>query len=689
MLKEKQRVALSLLDDIVRLTLGESIGFMKQAGAKQMQDFILNQEKEVFDSILAGFADSIKTTDKQLAARVAKLTVPGNFTVAKTGKRILKSSAQKDFLKWSEKIWGKDISRKINQKINRTIEKAYRASKQFAASSGNLPNIWTAKDTRALNLLDKGFTGWLSSDYIRVSDPRIKNILKTQFGKAVDTETIARKLEEKLGNTYKDYKSWNQLASYQVNLARNAGQIYTYQQSGITEIQYTAIIDKRTTPFCQDMDGRVVFVEDVTTHTDKLLSFDNPDAIREFKPFAFSEQIGNTKKYRHFAGGHQIKFPKTNDPKLNSKTFDKAGVILPPFHNLCRTTTIISSRIVSDFVSPVAAVPVGVKTPAMAPRPPLLAVPKGKPPSVARAVEMKPEKLFFEQIQTAGEMELPVVKGVMELLKKKAPDKFFHNLNSLNFFNEKNAGLLFKKWTGDKMSKSTGGFYSKLKRGMVVRNDMIPGLVMDTPLTRLRLAEEVAFHELGHHVEYNLLLHPSYVKKGAPILSRWLDYSRAIKPIDRITSYAGINEKEHFAEAFTHYFRGGSSKAILKEREPGAFKIMNELSEAFSKSLAVMLNGLLGEFNFLKRVKLSKEEKELERISIEGVEFLWGEIIQEKKDKIAFEIVTFLYPGNKYFSEAVFWHFLRKGYDKNVAAKMEKKAKKILSNVTIRMLSII
>ena len=140
---------------------------------------------------------------------------------------------------------------------------------------------------------------------------------------------MARMLEDKLSGIYHDYRSWTQLASYNVNLARNVGQVRTYQQGGITEIQYSAVIDNRTTLFCLDMDGRVVYVDDVVTHTDKLLAITDPDQLVDFKPF-----VSTDKKGVHYSGGKQLRLPAKNEPKLNGKVLDKGGAMLPPFHFL-------------------------------------------------------------------------------------------------------------------------------------------------------------------------------------------------------------------------------------------------------------------------------------------------------------------------------------------------------------------
>lgn len=328
--------ALGLVDDILLLTLGgSSVGLMKQPTAREFQNFIIGKEDEVFARILAGYADAISETDANLSRLVGDLVTPENITT-RAGIKTLKKSAQNDFLKVSKTVWGKKFSQEILDDINDTVRVTYEASKDFAATrvSPALVNPFTTIDERSLLAVDGQFETWMSTNYERVKDPRIRKILAQGFKETLDTESIARMLEDKLGNTYKDYKSWNQLASYQVNLARNVGQVRTYQQAEITVIEYAAVIDARTTPFCLDIDGKVVYVENVANHVDTLLALETPDDIIAFKPFTRSEEISSG-KYQHYVGDEKFSFPRGNDAGRNSAALEKSGAILSPFHNLC------------------------------------------------------------------------------------------------------------------------------------------------------------------------------------------------------------------------------------------------------------------------------------------------------------------------------------------------------------------
>lgn len=331
---ENHRAA-NLVEDILLIALGEQAGIYKQRTQKQLGKFLDLQSGRIFRQLQRAYADSIAKTDKELGRQVAELIAPENLTKRK-GSIFIKQSAQKDFLKWSEAVWGKKVSRKILSDIGDVTERTYKAGKSFTSRAAKVPTTFETVDRQALKALDAQFSGWISTDYGRVRTPVVSKIVAQGFKESIRTESIAIRLEEQLGNTYADYRSWNQLASYQVNMARNIGQVFTYQEAGITIVEYAPVMDARTTLFCQELDGKVVTVESLSTHTDQLLSITDPEQLIDFKPFvntAASDKL--PRRQFELSNGRRLTIPRGNDAVRNSAALSRAGVLLSPFHHLC------------------------------------------------------------------------------------------------------------------------------------------------------------------------------------------------------------------------------------------------------------------------------------------------------------------------------------------------------------------
>lgn len=325
--------ALRLVDDILLLTIGEQAGFVKDINSKQMHNIVVANEEKLFAIILAEFAPAIKTTDKKLKKWVSDLVSPENLR--RSGNQIVISSAAKrDFLAMSEKVWGKKISSDTLKAVDKVVKTVYSSAKEFATTqSGIKVPTWTLPDIRAAKALDRQFTTFLSTNYKRVTDPRIREVVSNGFKMTLDSESIARQLEDSLSGTYNDYKSWNQLASYETNFSRNVGQLFTYRDMQVAYCEYVAIIDERTTEFCLDIDGQIISVDVASNHADEVLDINDPDDIMSSKPFVHSVGGG-----RYSNGTDEFSLPSDKGTDVTS-ILEQYGVEFPPFHYLCRTTT--------------------------------------------------------------------------------------------------------------------------------------------------------------------------------------------------------------------------------------------------------------------------------------------------------------------------------------------------------------
>ena len=98
------------------------------------------------------------------------------------------------------------------------------------------------------------------------------------------------------------------------------------EEAGITQYQFTAIIDNRTSQICSSMHGRTFSVEWGRQHMSDFLESEDVDVLKEKMP------------WRKDLSEFKLK-PRqgVNDPKV-SQALAEAGLSIPPLHgSLCRS----------------------------------------------------------------------------------------------------------------------------------------------------------------------------------------------------------------------------------------------------------------------------------------------------------------------------------------------------------------
>lgn len=139
--------------------------------------------------------------------------------------------------------------------------------------------------------------------------------------------------------TFKPPPGWKGSAStYLTGLASNAatvgrayGSTRAFEQVGITRIEIVNPDDERTCPRCRLMDGKVFLVPDAAAQVASSIAARSPEAVKSVHPWRSVKWFrDNVPRAGHISDEH-------------SSTLVKAGVILPPFHYLCRCVPDVSA----------------------------------------------------------------------------------------------------------------------------------------------------------------------------------------------------------------------------------------------------------------------------------------------------------------------------------------------------------
>lgn len=117
------------------------------------------------------------------------------------------------------------------------------------------------------------------------------------------------------------------LSATNVTLARNFANITHSDEAGVTRLQFSAIIDNRTSQICSQMNGRIFTIEQAKAFRDKYLEVDNVAQVKSFATWRkdLSAIPGNSK-----------------GTDISSADLVKAGVSVPPLHFRCRSELILA-----------------------------------------------------------------------------------------------------------------------------------------------------------------------------------------------------------------------------------------------------------------------------------------------------------------------------------------------------------
>lgn len=184
---------------------------------------------------------------------------------------------------------------------------------------------FNAKDLRALDVLVKGFLEYLKKYHGKQVGAEIWAKMNDYFKHGMTNWELSKQLEDELKALManRNEKYFRTLADTLTSKAGEYGRISGYEESQIQYMQIVAMLDDRTTSICRRMHGRIIPVKAAAKQRDQVL------AAMEDGDYELANDLH--------------RFVKTkNMDKLSGSTSGilASGVILPPYHFGCRTTTV-------------------------------------------------------------------------------------------------------------------------------------------------------------------------------------------------------------------------------------------------------------------------------------------------------------------------------------------------------------
>jgi hypothetical protein len=142
---------------------------------------------------------------------------------------------------------------------------------------------------------------------------------------------------------------WEVVASAFVGQGRSFAQVSSYAEAGVQRYRIEAVLDERTTHVCRFLHGKTFAVADALRKFEQAERLEQPEEIKRLMPWV-RERVEGDRLTLH-GGGVSIAdvtrsaLGSRDDagefrPRVSDDRLGDLGLGFPPFHGLCRSTTL-------------------------------------------------------------------------------------------------------------------------------------------------------------------------------------------------------------------------------------------------------------------------------------------------------------------------------------------------------------
>lgn len=159
----------------------------------------------------------------------------------------------------------------------------------------------------------------------------IQGLGRVEAGKRV-AEAVGKNLRKVTvpgGFNGSDAKYFEGLAANTATNGRVRGQVRSFVDIGVTRLEIVNPMDKRTSPICAFMNGRIFTIPEAASQIERSSGATTPEQVKESHPWLSKPKAAGIAK------------------KGGDRALARAGLSLPPYHFRCRSTVDISSDSVS------------------------------------------------------------------------------------------------------------------------------------------------------------------------------------------------------------------------------------------------------------------------------------------------------------------------------------------------------
>lgn len=217
---------------------------------------------------------------------------------------------------------------------------------------------FNALDKRIVRHLTSSQANFVRDEYGRRHEAfgeRARQIVADGLEAGLGREDIARDLERAARDVIAGRGSfyWEVVAGSFVSRGRSFAQLSSYAEAGIDRYIIEAVLDERTTEICRFLDGKTFSVQTGLQTFDRVDA--EPDLVRDLTPWvreAVDPNSGRKVLYVERGEGRTRVAEVTRsglgarDDRgefargLSERDLANLGISSPPYHGLCRTTTV-------------------------------------------------------------------------------------------------------------------------------------------------------------------------------------------------------------------------------------------------------------------------------------------------------------------------------------------------------------
>lgn len=148
---------------------------------------------------------------------------------------------------------------------------------------------------------------------------------------------------------------WEVVASAFIGQGRSFAQMSSYAEAGIQRYRIESVLDERTTPICRYLHGKTFAVADALRRFEQVEALEAPEDIKRTLPWVRERLDPDTGRTRLYAGrgDEATELAEVTRsavgagddrgefrPLASDATLSEVGIGFPPYHGLCRTTTL-------------------------------------------------------------------------------------------------------------------------------------------------------------------------------------------------------------------------------------------------------------------------------------------------------------------------------------------------------------
>ena len=184
-----------------------------------------------------------------------------------------------------------------------------------------------------------------------------RRIVATGLEEGLGRDDIAQALEQAARTALVDRAPfyWETVAASFIAQGRSYAQMSSYAEAGIRQYRIEAVLDEQTTNICRYLHGKTFSVADALRRFDRIEQLEDPEAIKQAMPWVREAQDLETGRTRLYVDGGRGRTDLaevarsamgTRDDRgdfralASDSALNEVGIGFPPYHGLCRTTTL-------------------------------------------------------------------------------------------------------------------------------------------------------------------------------------------------------------------------------------------------------------------------------------------------------------------------------------------------------------